>query len=136
MGKIRSLAILVLMLSVTNAWGAGFLDNFDRRDGELDNDWATQTNGTIEVTIVDNEVLIAGEQATDWTRSGLSRDVGGETRISFDFRRMTASMFISASTTWKPPPSSISMPGQAVPSATQLPKTVVGLAGLQSMVPT
>ena len=52
----------------------------------LGNDWATQTNGTIQVTIVDNEVLIAGEQATDWTRSGSSRDAGGETRISFDFK--------------------------------------------------
>ena len=136
MGKIQSIIMIILMLSVANTWGAGFLDDFNRPNGDLENDWATQADGTIEVTIVDNEVLIAGEQATDWARSGLSRDVGGETRISFDFRRMTASMFISASTTWKPPPSSISMPGQAVPSATQLPKTVVGLAGLQSMVPT
>ncbi len=86
MGKIQSFTMLVLMLSVANAWGAGFLDDFDRPNGELGNDWATQTNGTIEVKIVDNEVLIAGEQATDWTRSGLSRDAEGETRISFDFK--------------------------------------------------
>jgi hypothetical protein len=46
----------------------------------------TQTNGTITVQIVDHEVLIAGEQATDWTRSGLSRDADGETRIAFDFK--------------------------------------------------
>jgi len=86
MGKIQSCTMIVLVLSVANAWGAGFLDDFDRPNGELGNDWATQTNGTIEVTIVDNEVLIAGEQATDWTRSGLSRDAEGETRISFDFK--------------------------------------------------
>jgi hypothetical protein len=86
MGKIQSFIMIVLMLSVANAWGAGFLDDFNRPDGALENDWATQTNGTIEVIIVDNEVLIAGEQATDWTRSGLSRDAGGETRISFDFK--------------------------------------------------
>jgi len=85
MGKIQIFTMLVLMLWVTNAWGVGFWDDFNRPDGELGNDWSTQTNGTIEVTIVDNEVLIAGQQATDWTRSGLSRSVEDETRISFDF---------------------------------------------------
>jgi hypothetical protein len=78
--------MIVILLLVANAWGKGFLDDFDRPDGELGNNWGTQTNGTIEVLIVDNEVLIAGEQATDWTRSGLSRDVGDETRISCDFK--------------------------------------------------
>jgi hypothetical protein len=86
MGKIQSFTIIVFMLSVANAWGAGFLDDFNRSNGDLENGWATQTDGTIEVQIVDNEVLIAGEQAVDWARSGLSRDVGDETRISFDFK--------------------------------------------------
>jgi len=86
MGKIQSFTMLVLMLSVANAWGAGFRDDFNRPNGDLGNDWATQTNGTIEVKIVDNEVLIEGQQATDWTRSGLSRAVENETRISFDFK--------------------------------------------------
>ena len=86
MSKIQNFTILVLMLSVANAWGAGFLDVFDRPDGDLGNDWAIQTDGTIEVKIVDNEVLIAGEQGTDWARSGLSRAVGDETRISLDFK--------------------------------------------------
>ena len=86
MGKIQRFTMLVLMLSVANAWGAGFLDNFNRRDGDLGNDWGTQTDGTIEVKIVDNEVLIAGTQAVDWVRSGLSRSVENETRISFDFK--------------------------------------------------
>ena len=86
MSKIQRFTVLVLMLSVTNAWGSGFLDNFDRRDGDLENDWATQTDGTIEVKIVDNEVLITGEQGTDWVRSGISRDFVGETRISCDFK--------------------------------------------------
>jgi len=86
MGKIQNLIMIVLMLSVANAWGEGFRDDFNRPNGDLGNDWATQTDGTIEVKIVDNEVLIAGEQATDWARSGLSRAVEDETRISFDFK--------------------------------------------------
>ncbi|MBW7992705.1 MAG: hypothetical protein FVQ84_22175, partial [Planctomycetes bacterium] len=64
-GKIQHFTMLVLMLSVANAWGAGFLDKFNRPNGDLGNGWGTQTNGTIEVKIVDNEVLIAGNQATD-----------------------------------------------------------------------
>ncbi len=86
MDKIQSFTMLVLMLSVANAWGAGFRDDFNRPNGDLGNDWATQTDGTIEVKIVDNEVLIEGQQATDWTRSGLSRAVENETKISFDFK--------------------------------------------------
>ncbi len=86
MGKIQSFTMLVLMLSVANAWGAGFKDNFNRPNGDVGNDWATQTDGTIEVKIVDNEVFIAGEQAIDWARSGISRDVVDETRISCDFK--------------------------------------------------
>jgi len=78
--------MIVLMLSVANAWGAGFRDNFDRLDGDVGNDWAIQTDGTIEVKIVDNEVFIAGEQAIDWARSGISRDVVDETKISCDFK--------------------------------------------------
>jgi len=78
--------MVVLVLSVVNAWGVGFLDDFDRADGNLGNGWATQTDGTIEVLIVDNEVLIAGDQGTDWVRCGLSRPVEDETRISFDFK--------------------------------------------------
>ena len=86
MGKILSVAVLVLVLSVANAWGAGFGDDFDRPNGAVGNGWSTQTDGTIEVTIVDNEVLIAGQQGTDWVRAGISRDAGGETRVAFDFK--------------------------------------------------
>jgi len=86
MGKIQSFAILVIMLTVSNAWGAGFLDNFNRPDGDVENGWGTQADGTIEVKIVDNEILISGEQGTDWQRSGISRAVEGETKISFDFK--------------------------------------------------
>jgi len=86
MGKIQSFTMLVLMLSVANAWGAGFLDDFDRPDGDVGNGWATQTDGTITVQIVDNEVLIAGTQATDWVRCGLSRPVVDETKVSCDFK--------------------------------------------------
>ena len=86
MSKIKSFTILVLILSVANAWGEGFLDNFNRADGDVGNDWVIRTDGTIEVKIVDNEVLIAGEQGTDWVRCGISRPVVDETRISFDFK--------------------------------------------------
>ncbi len=86
MGKIQSFIMLVLMLSVANAWGAGFLDDFNRSNGDLENGWSTQADGTIEVKIVDNEVLFSGQQGTVWQRSGLSRNVEGETRISFDFK--------------------------------------------------
>ena len=86
MSKILSFTMIILMLSVANAWGAGFLDDFDRPNGDVENGWGTQTDGTIEVKIVDNEVLIAGEQAVDWARAGISRDVGDETRISCDFK--------------------------------------------------
>ena len=86
MGKIQSFAMLVLMLSVTNAWGAGFFDDFDRPNGDVGNGWATQLDGTIEVKIVDNEVLIAGEQGTDWVRCGISRPVVDETKVSCDYK--------------------------------------------------
>jgi hypothetical protein len=75
------------MLSVSNAWGAGFKDDFNRSNGPVGNGWAIQTDGTIKVEIVDNEVLIAGtEGGTAWNRAGISRPVSGETRVSFDFK--------------------------------------------------
>jgi len=74
------------MLSVVNTWGAYFQDDFDRPDGVVGNGWQTERNGSIEVKIVDNEVLIAGQQATDWRRSGFYRAVEDVTRISFDFK--------------------------------------------------
>jgi F5/8 type C domain len=86
MGKIQRFAVLVCILLATQAWGAGFLDDFDRPDGEVGNGWSTQTDGTITVEIVDGEVLIAGEQGTDWARAGISRDAEGESRIAFDFK--------------------------------------------------
>src|SRR4030066_1107211 len=86
MGKIKSFIMLVLMLLVTNAWGVGVWDDFNRPDGDIGNGWATQTDGTIEVKIVDNDVLIAGDQATDWVRSGISRSVEDESKISCDFK--------------------------------------------------
>jgi hypothetical protein len=86
MCKIRVFIALVCMLLAANAWGAGFKDDFDRADGNVGNGWTTQTDGTIKVQIVDNEVLIAGKQATAWARAGISRPVSGETTISFDFK--------------------------------------------------
>lgn len=86
MAKIRSLTTLVLILSAANAWAVGFRDDFNRSDGYLENGWSIQTDGAIQVRIVNNEVLIAGQQATDWARSDLSRAVDNERRISFDFK--------------------------------------------------
>jgi len=79
--------VTVLMLSVSNAWGVGFLDDFNRPDGDLGNGWQTETYGTIEIKIVDSEILVAGRQPSDWWwRSGISRPVEDETRFSFDFK--------------------------------------------------
>jgi len=79
--------ITVVMLSVVNARGSYFQDDFNRPDGEVGNGWETKTYGTIEVKIVDNEVLIAGQQPVDWWwRSGIFRPVEDETRFSFDFK--------------------------------------------------
>ena len=75
-----------IMLSATNAWGAGFQDDFNRPDGEVGNGWSTQIYGTIEVKIVDNEVLIAGRQPEWWWRSGIFRAVENATKFSFDFK--------------------------------------------------
>lgn len=78
--------LAVVVLSVTNARGAYFLDDFNRPDGELGNGWSSWADGTIEIKIVDNEVLIAGQQAHDWWRSGIYRRVEDETRFTFDFK--------------------------------------------------
>jgi len=76
-----------IVLSAANAWGAGFLDDFNRPDGEVGNGWSIETYGTIEIKIVDNEVLIAGQQPSDWWwKSGIRRSVEDETRFSFDFK--------------------------------------------------
>jgi len=86
MSKIRSFSVFVCVLLAASAWGAGFQDDFNRPNGAVGNGWTIQTNGTIKVEIVDNEVLVAGTQATDWVRCGVSRPVTGETRVSFDFK--------------------------------------------------
>ena len=86
MSKIQRFTMLVLVFSVASVCGADFLDDFNRPDGEVGNGWATQTDGTITVQIVDNEVLIAGEQATDWARCGISRDVVDVAKVSCDFK--------------------------------------------------
>ncbi len=87
---MRTFRILALFLAfsliVVMAWGEPFMDDFDRPDDDdLENDWNTQTDGTITVEIVDQEILISGRQAIDWVRSGLSRTVEEETKIYFDF---------------------------------------------------
>jgi len=85
--KILGIAVLIVFsLYAVVAWGEPFMDDFERPDSDdLGNDWSTQADGTITVEIVNNEVLIAGTQGTDWVRSGLSRTIEGETKIYFDF---------------------------------------------------
>jgi len=85
MKTIKIGAILAFVFSVALAWGVPFSDDFDRPDGEVGNGWSTQTDGTIKVEIVNKEVLIHGQQATDWARCGISRPVENETKIQFDF---------------------------------------------------
>jgi hypothetical protein len=78
--------VAVIMLSVVNARGEFFQDNFDRPDGEVGNGWEIWKAGNLDIKIVDNEVLISGQQRGDWKRSGIYRTVDGETRFSFDFK--------------------------------------------------
>ena len=33
--------VIVIVLSFVNTWGAGFMDDFDRPDGEVGNGWET-----------------------------------------------------------------------------------------------
>jgi hypothetical protein len=83
---VLSAVVTVLVLSVTDAWGAGFMDDFNRPDGEVGNGWSIWTEEDVEIKIVDNEVLIAGQQVNNWWRSGIYRPVEDETRFSFDFK--------------------------------------------------
>jgi hypothetical protein len=78
--------VTVIVLAAANALGEGFLDDFNRPDGEVGNGWETWRGGDLDIKIVDNEVLIAGQQSIDWRRSGIYRSVNGETRFSFDFK--------------------------------------------------
>jgi hypothetical protein len=78
------------MLWVANAWGAPFKDDFNRANGAVGNGWTIATNGTVTSTIVNNEVLVAGTEATDWIRCGISRPVSGETKVSCDFKNDNA----------------------------------------------
>ena len=84
--RIVSLGVLVCTLWAANAWGAFFRDDFNRANGDVGRGWTAQTDGTITAQIVNNEVLIAGKQATDWVRCGISRRISNETRIAFDFK--------------------------------------------------
>jgi hypothetical protein len=78
--------LLVFSFSATMVWGEPFFDDFNRPDNdEIENDWQIQTDGTIQIEIVDEEVLVEGQQATDWVRCGISRTVEEETKIYFDF---------------------------------------------------
>ena len=78
--------LIVIFLSVVNARGEFFQDNFDRPDGEVGNGWEIWRGGNLDIKIEDNEVLIAGQQRGSWKRSGIYRLTEGETRFSFDFK--------------------------------------------------
>ena len=72
MSKRLSFTVLVCVLSAANAWGVPFKDDFNRANGAVGNGWTIATNGTVTSTIVNNEVLVAGTEATDWARCGIS----------------------------------------------------------------
>jgi regulation of enolase protein 1 (concanavalin A-like superfamily) len=74
------------MLAVAVSWATPLKDEFNRPNGAVGHGWATQTDGSITIQIVDNEVLIAGTQGTDWVRCGISRPISNETKVSFDFK--------------------------------------------------
>jgi len=78
--------IAVFVLSAVNAWGADFVDDFNRPDGEVGNGWLTETEEDVEIKIVDNEILIEGRQLHNWWKSGIYRPVEGQTKFSFDFK--------------------------------------------------
>jgi hypothetical protein len=78
--------IAVIVLSAANALAEGLVDDFNRPDGEVANGWSIWRGGNLDIKIVDNEVLISGQQRGDWHRSGIYRPVDGETRFSFDFK--------------------------------------------------
>jgi hypothetical protein len=78
--------VTVIMLLVANTRGEYFQDDFDRPDGGVGNGWEIDNRGNLDIKIVDNELLISGQQRGDWNRSGIYRPVEGETRFSFDFK--------------------------------------------------
>jgi regulation of enolase protein 1 (concanavalin A-like superfamily) len=84
--RVMGLSALVCMLAVAVSCATPLKDEFNRPDGGVGHGWTTQTDGTITAQIVNNEVLIAGTQGTDWVRCGISRPVSNETKISFDFK--------------------------------------------------
>ncbi len=86
MKKILSFTVLVSVLWAASAWGVPFKDDFNRANGAVGNGWAILTNGTVTSTIVNNEVLVSGTEATDWVRCGIRRAVVGETKVTCDIR--------------------------------------------------
>lgn len=78
--------VAVIVLSAANALGAGFVDDFNRSDGEVGNGWSIWTEEDVEIKIVNNEVLITGKQVHSWWKSEISQPVEDETRFSFDFK--------------------------------------------------
>jgi hypothetical protein len=61
-------------------------DDFNRPDSdEVGNGWSVQTDGTITVEIVNQEVFISGTQGIDWQRSGIFRAIEDQTEVYFDF---------------------------------------------------
>lgn len=85
MKTLKFAVFFMLCFISTAAWAVAFFDDFNRADGEIGNDWETVLDGTITATIKDEEVLIEGQQGTDWARSGITRTVENETEIFFDF---------------------------------------------------
>ena len=69
-------------------------DNFDRRNGNPDNDWIVNSP-KVKTEIKDKEILIHGTEKTNWKRNGIERLVDDVNKACFDFfKLMMYSMFI------------------------------------------
>jgi hypothetical protein len=52
-----------------------FIDDFDRADGEVGNDWEEINDGGLNITIKSKQLQIKGNQAGDWASNSIKRDV-------------------------------------------------------------
>jgi hypothetical protein len=91
MKKIYYFALLSLFVTYLSISGTvlalePFSDDFERTDSaDVGNGWTDDEDAGISVSLVGGEVLIEGEQETDWDRDGISRDVDDISSLYFDF---------------------------------------------------
>ena len=73
----------VVLVLVFSLYGAGilsasyFIDEFDRPDGPVGNDWIEMNDGGLSISIENGQLAMEGTQAGDWAANSISRDVTG-----------------------------------------------------------